>query len=128
MTLVLIGLVGSYVTSNRRCRWLPGRGVHAYFAADYELAVEFVVEVAGEKRFGSAHVTISADWHGRTWKGLDAGLADFTQEDNVEINRTDRPVYDINGAVQHMPGRIRLDLEKVLACDAEGGHHAEEET
>ena len=48
--------------------------------------------------------------------GVQAGLADFTKGADVEVNQADRPVYDINGALQRVQGPLRLELEKVRAA------------
>ena len=116
MTLVLIGLVGSSVTGqDEGAAELYGRGVHAYFAADYELAVELLSKSI-EKNGLDPRCYYFRGLARANMKGLDAGLADFTQGADVEINRTDRPVYDINGALQRVQGRLRLELEKVRAA------------
>ncbi|MHB8973820.1 MAG: hypothetical protein ACYC3X_16540 [Pirellulaceae bacterium] len=113
MTLVLTGLVGRYaIGQDEGAAELYGRGVHAYFAADYDLAVELLSKSI--EKYGldprSFYFRGLAE---ANRKGLDAGLADFTQGADVEINRTDRPVYDINGALQRIQGHLRLELEKV---------------
>ncbi len=116
MTLVLIGLVGQHVAGqDEGAAELYGRGVHAYFAGDYELAVSLLSESIEKNDLdprsyyfrGLALASIA---------GVDSGLADFRQGADVEINRTDRPVYDINGALQRVQGSLRLELEKVRAA------------
>jgi hypothetical protein len=116
MILVLIGLVGQHVAGqDEGAAELYGRGVHAYFAGDYELAVSLLSESLEKNNLdprsyyfrGLALASIA---------GIDSGLADFTKGADVEINRADRPVYDINGALQRVQGSLRLELEKVRAA------------
>ena len=116
MTLVLLGLVGrNVVGQDEGAAELYGRGVHAYFAADYDLAVELLSESI-EKNGLDPRCFYFRGWHMASLKGIDAGLADFTQAADVEFNRTDRPMYDINGALQRVQGTLRLELEKVRAA------------
>ncbi|MHB8955373.1 MAG: hypothetical protein ACYC4U_20535 [Pirellulaceae bacterium] len=116
MTLVLIGLVGQHVTGqDEGAAELYGRGVHAYFAGDYKGAVGWLAESIEKNGLdprsyyfrGLALANIS---------GVDAGRADFEQGAEVEINRTDRPKYNINAALQRVQGSLRLELEKVRAA------------
>lgn len=113
MTLVLLGLAaGSAAGEDESAAELYGKGVHAYFAADYDQAVTWLTESIA-KFDGDPRAYYFRGLALANESGVEAGLADFNQGADVEINRTDRPVYNINGALQRVQGSLRLELEKV---------------
>ena len=116
MTLVFISLVGTYVMGqDEDAAQLYGRGLHAYFAGDYDSAVTLLS--ASIDKNGSdprAYYYRGLALAGKS--GLEAGLPDLTKGADIEVNQADRPVYDINGALQRVQGSLRLELEKVRAA------------
>lgn len=116
MTLVLVGLAAGFAAGeDESAAELYGKGVHAYFAADYDQAVAWLSESIA-KYDGDPRAYYFRGLALASQSGVEAGLADFNQGANVEINRTDRPVYNINGALQRVQGSLRLELEKVRAA------------
>ncbi len=116
MTLVLLGLAaGITAGQDESAAELYGKGVHAYFAADYDQAVTWLTESI-TKFDGDPRAYYFRGLALASESGVEAGLADFNQGADVEINRTDRPVYNINGALQRVQGSLRLELEKVRAA------------
>jgi hypothetical protein len=116
MTLVFISLVGTYVMGQEEdAAQLYGRGLHAYFASDYDSAVTLLS--ASIEQNGSdprAYYFRGLALAGKS--GFEAGLPDLTKGADIEVNQADRPVYDINGALQRVQGSLRLELEKVRAA------------
>ena len=116
MTLVLLGLAaGIAAGQDESAAELYGKGVHAYFAADYDQAVAWLTESI-TKFDGDPRAYYFRGLALASETGVEAGLADFNQGADVEINRTDRPIYNINGALQRVQGSLRLELEKVRAA------------
>ncbi len=116
MTFVLVSLVGTYVMGqDEGAAELYGRGLHAYFAGDYDLAVGLLSESIA-KNGSDPRAYYFRGLALASTSGLASGLADFTKGADVEINQADRPVYDINGALQRVQGSLRLELEKVRAA------------
>jgi hypothetical protein len=113
MMLVLLGLAaGIAAGEDESAAELYGKGVHAYFAADYDQAIGWLTESIA-KFDGDPRAYYFRGLATASQSGVEAGLADFNQGADVEINRTDRPVYNINGALQRVQGSLRLELEKV---------------
>lgn len=116
MTLVFISLIGTYVRGqDEGAAGLYGRGVHAYFDGDYDSAVTLLS--ASIEKYGSdprAYYFRGLALANKS--GVEAALADLTKGADVEVNQADRPVYDINGALQRVQGPMRLELEKVRAA------------
>ena len=119
MTLVLFGLMGlSASGQDEGAAELYGRGVHAYFAGDYDQAIAWLTEsVAKSDLDPRAYYFRGLALANQA--GVEAGLDDFAKGADVEVNRTDRPVYDINGALQRVQGSLRLELEKVRLLRAQ---------
>ncbi|MCU0961838.1 MAG: hypothetical protein MUF48_17220 [Pirellulaceae bacterium] len=116
MTLVLVVLVGPLVVgADESAAELYGRGIHAYFSGDYALAAELmsqsIAKLPTDPRAyyfrGLAYANLG---------GVEAGLSDFQQGADVEYNTAERPIVDINGALQRVQGVLRLELEKVRAA------------
>ena len=116
MTLVLISLVGTYVMGqDESAAELYGHGLHAYFAGDYDSAVTLLSESI-EKNGSDPRAYYFRGLALASKSGLEAGLPDLTKGADIEVNQADRPVYDINGALQRVQGSLRLELEKVRAA------------
>ncbi len=112
MTLVIIIVAGIRVfAEDQSAVELYGQGVHAYFAGDYESAVGYM-SASIEK-----HGTDPRPYYFRglalaALHGLESGLADMAKGADVEANKMDKRIYDINGALQRVQGTLRLALEK----------------
>ncbi|MFW6170999.1 MAG: hypothetical protein ACODAD_10955, partial [Planctomycetota bacterium] len=48
--------------------------------------------------------------------GLEAGLADFAEGARLEVNPAGERIYDVNGALERVQGRLRLVIEKHRAA------------
>ncbi len=116
MTLVLTLLVGTHVMGqDERAAELYGRGLHAYFNGDYDSAVRLLS--ASIEKFGSdPRAYYFRGLALASQSGLEAGLPDLVRGADVEVNQADRPVYDINGALQRVQGPLRLELEKARSA------------
>ena len=112
MTLVIIIVAGIHVfAEDQSAAELYGQGVHAYFAGDYESAVRLLsksIESDGlDPRPYYFRGLALANLH-----GLDSGLADIAKGAEIEANKMDQKIYDVNGALQRVQGTLRLALEK----------------
>lgn len=116
MTLVLISLVGTYAMGqDEDAAKLYGLGLHAYFAGDYDSAVT-LLSASIESHDSDPRAYYFRGLALASMAGLEAGLPDLTKGADIEVNQTDRPVYDINGALQRVQGSLRLELEKIRAA------------
>lgn len=116
MTLVFVSLIGTSVAGqDEGAAELYGQGVHAYFAGDQDAAIALLSDSID--KYGSDPRAYYFRGLALASKlGLDAGLADLEKGADIEVNQADRPVYDINGALQRVQGTLRLELEKVRAA------------
>jgi hypothetical protein len=116
MTFVLIGLVGTCALGqDEGAAELYGRGLHAYFVGDYDVAVGLLSESIA-KNGSDPRAYYFRGLARASASGLASGAVDFTKGADIEVNQADRPVYDINGALQRVQGSLRLELEKVRAA------------
>lgn len=116
MTLVLVSLLGTYaVGQDEGAAQLYGSGVHAYFAGDYDAAAALLSESI-EKHGSDPRAYYFRGLALASQLGLEAGLADLMKGADIEVNQSDRPVYNINAALQRVQGSLRLELEKVRAA------------
>jgi len=116
MTLVLVSLLGTYaVGQDEGAAQLYGNGVHAYFAGDYDAAVVLLSESI-EKHGSDPRAYYFRGLALASQLGLEAGLPDLMKGADIEVNQSDRPVYNINAALQRVQGSLRLELEKVRAA------------
>ncbi len=112
MALVIMAVAGIRVHAQEQtAAELYGRGVHAYFALDYDTAIDLLTESiakndADPRAFYFRGLALAAR------DGVDSGLADFAAGAEREIIRRDKRVYDVNGALQRIQGATRIALEK----------------
>jgi hypothetical protein len=90
---------------------LYGRGVHAYFAGDYDSAMAFLNESIAK------NATDPRPYYYRglalaATEGLSAALPELAHAAEVEVSQQGDRRYDVNAALQRVQGAIRMELEK----------------
>ena len=112
MTLVIIAVVGMHMqAAEQTASELYGQGVHAYFGSDYDSAIASL-SASIEKNAGDPRAYYFRGLALASRHGLDAGLADLAKGADVEVNRVDERLYDVNGALQRVQGSLRMEVEK----------------
>lgn len=112
MTLVILAVASIRVfAAEQTAAELYGQGVHAYFAGDYDSAIDFLSKSI-KKNDKDPRAFYFRGLALASRDGLRSGLPDITKGADLEVNRQDDRIYDVNAALQRVQGYLRLELEK----------------
>jgi hypothetical protein len=111
MTLVIIALagMGAFAQEDTAAE-LYGRGVHAYFANNYESAIALLT-ASIEKNDADPRAYFFRGLAQASLSGIEAGKEDFALGAHREIYRKGKRIYDVNAALQRIQGGLRLAVE-----------------
>jgi len=112
MAFVVVAVSGIHVmAAEPTAAEIYGQGVHAYFAGDYDSAIELMTESL-EKNAGDPRAYYVRGLALASRAGAEAGLADFARAAELEVNPVDEKFYDVNEALQRVQGHLRMVLER----------------
>jgi len=112
MTLVVSPLIGSLISGDddETASDLYGRGGHAYFAGQYDRAIECLTG-AIKKRPTDPRCYYFRGLAAARLHGQQAGEADFAKGADIEVNAADKQ-YEVNSSLQREQGALRLVIER----------------
>lgn len=111
MMLVGSPLIGSLISGDdETASDLYGRGVHAYFAGQYDRAIECLTG-AIKKRPTDPRCYYFRGLAAARLHGEQAGTADFAKGADIEVNGADKH-YEVNSSLQREQGALRLVIER----------------
>lgn len=112
MALVIVSMASTYIVAGEpTAANLYGKGVHAYFAGDYDSAIAWLTESI-QKNEGDPRAYYFRGLAKASRDGVEAGLADFATGAELEVDPVDEKYYNVNGALQRVQGRLRVALEQ----------------
>ncbi len=112
IALVIIAVAGlRALAEEKSASELYGQGVHAYFAGDYNATIGYMT-ASIDKRATDPRPFYFRGLALAGLHGLEAGLDDLAKGADVEVNKMDQRVYDVNSSLQRVQGALRLAIEQ----------------